>query len=47
MYHVIYDEKGQMFEVTIRQLEKLVVEKGWTLTYPFRVEDIFKDLEEK
>ncbi len=39
--YVVYDLKGEMFEVPATKLKYLVVELGWTLSYPPK--KVFKD----
>lgn len=34
MYHIVYDKKGEMFEVPAYLLSYLIVELGWTFWHP-------------
>lgn len=38
MYKKVYDEKGEMFEVTEHIFEEVVLQKGWTQTAPENIE---------
>ncbi len=41
--YVVYDLKGEMFEVPASKLKHLVVELGWTLWHLDHPKKVFKD----
>lgn len=43
MYYLVYDPKGEPFEVTASKLQDLIVERGWTFWHPDEKKVVFDD----
>lgn len=41
MRFVVYDPKGEMFEVIASKLKDLIVNRGWTFWHPSKVVEVF------
>ncbi len=43
MRYIVYDQKGEMFEVTAGKLDHLIVKLGWTFWHPDEKREVFNE----